>query len=530
MKKNLSVLFIVLLLLFAVPATAMAAVVASPQTVYVDGVETSFEVYNIDGNNYFKLRDIAYILNNTESQFSVSYDSAANMISVVTGASYTANGSEMQLGMDKSSTAVKSSQSLMIDGTSANLLAYNIGGNNFFQLRALAQTIDFGVRYDSIYNSVLIQSNISYQAPSVKLSAEQIYSTCSPAVFLLEVYDNRGKPIAFGSGFFIDSEGTAVTNYHVIEGAASATVTLSATGEVYQVEGIYDYSTKYDIALLKVAGSDFSYLRTGDSEQLLGGAKIYTIGSPLGLQNTISEGIISNPSRVVNSVSYIQISASISAGSSGGPLLNEYGEVIGVTTGSFTEGQNLNVAIPISYLSYLSKDDSFEAFRSVTPAVSGDAFDVLSYMLLYRGNYVESSGQYYFELDSVMDTYYIYYTPSEDCISFVDVYESEYDTMETCLYIDGIASSYYFEFTHKSNSTRAKGNIDATTISPETQLTFTGYTGIRQNQSPYENIAKYMICDSIDAAEYMFRVFGLNVSILDFGFETEYAVYNEKYS
>lgn len=189
---------------------------------------------------------------------------------------------------------------------------------------------------------------------SGELSASQVYAACSPAVFYLEVYDASGDVLQTGSGFFLSSDGTAVTNYHVLEGGSSAKATLSSGG-TYPVSGVYDYEADRDIALLKVEGSGFSALTKGDSDSILGGATVYAIGSPLGLENTISQGIISNVSRQVEGNSYIQTSASISAGSSGGALIDTAGRVIGITSGTFTEGQNLNLAVPINAVNGLTK-------------------------------------------------------------------------------------------------------------------------------------------------------------------------------
>ena len=183
-----------------------------------------------------------------------------------------------------------------------------------------------------------------------ELTAEQIYASCSPAVFFVEIYDNYGWVSKTGSGFFLTEDGIAVTNYHVISGAAYATVTLSDTGEVYDVLGVYDYSVDEDWAVLQIGGSGFHTLEVGDQDYDVGGATVYAIGSPLGLQNTISMGIISNPHRWDGGVNYIQMSAAISPGSSGGALLNKYGQVIGITSATYTEGQNLNLAIPMTYL------------------------------------------------------------------------------------------------------------------------------------------------------------------------------------
>lgn len=230
--------------------------------------------------------------------------------------------------------------------------------------------------YDTLRNSgVLTSENSSLSSLSTgsvtvsststgELTAEEIYEKCSPAVFYIEVYDANGKSLQLGSGFFIDSDGTAVTNYHVLEGGSSAKITLSDTGKVYDVEGIYDYDKERDIALIKINGSGFTYLETADSDKIKGGATVYAIGSPLGLSNTISQGLISNTDRIINGMTYIQTSAAISNGSSGGALINTSGQVIGITSGEAAQstssgtvtGQNLNLAIPINCIKSLEKD------------------------------------------------------------------------------------------------------------------------------------------------------------------------------
>jgi hypothetical protein len=140
----------------------------------------------------------------------------------------------------------------------------------------------------------------------------------------------------------------------VIDGASSAKITTS-DGKTYDVSGVYDFSESNDLALLQVNGSNFPYLELGDSSAVVAGQKIYAIGSPRGLDNTISDGMVSNTSRLINGVSYIQISAAISHGSSGGALLNTYGQVIGVTTAGLDDAQNLNFAVPVNLLQGLTK-------------------------------------------------------------------------------------------------------------------------------------------------------------------------------
>lgn len=186
-----------------------------------------------------------------------------------------------------------------------------------------------------------------------ELNSEQIYARCMPAVFYIEVYDEYGDAIGSGSGFFIDGNGTAVTNHHVIYGAASAKIMLAdsagADAEVRDVLGVYDWNEAEDWAVLKVDIAGNNWLRFGDSSTAQGGATVYTLGSPQGFSASIDDGMISNPARVIDGQTYIQHSASMSPGSSGGALVNKYGEVIGITNMILIEeySQNINFAIPI---------------------------------------------------------------------------------------------------------------------------------------------------------------------------------------
>ena len=133
------------------------SVVLSPQNLTVNGVSQDVEKYNIDGYNYFKLRDIAYLLNGTPAQFSVEWDAAANAARIVSGQPYTANGSELVIGADRSATAVRSPQTIVIDGeVRSDLAAFNLAGNNFFKLRDLSEALGFQVDYDAATNTAVV--------------------------------------------------------------------------------------------------------------------------------------------------------------------------------------------------------------------------------------------------------------------------------------------------------------------------------------------------------------------------------------
>ena len=171
MKRMISILLISVLLLGMLP-TAMAAAVLSTQKLTVDGKAVDCEKYNIDGANYFKLRDIAYLLSGTQAQFSVTWDAESRTVSIRTNESYTPDGSELALsGGDKSATAVLSRQTLKIDGeTVTGLSVYNIGGNNYFKLRELGDALSFAVAYDAATRTAAVSSEKPAAAENIKVA------------------------------------------------------------------------------------------------------------------------------------------------------------------------------------------------------------------------------------------------------------------------------------------------------------------------------------------------------------------------
>ena len=126
----------------------------SVQNLMIDGEAVDVQAYNIDGYNYFRLRDIAALLNGTGSQFNVGFV-APNMI-VTTGEAYEMIDGDLVAGEDLSATAVPSPQVLYVDGERVDILVYNIGGNNFFQLRGLGALVGFEVDFDAATNTILV--------------------------------------------------------------------------------------------------------------------------------------------------------------------------------------------------------------------------------------------------------------------------------------------------------------------------------------------------------------------------------------
>ena len=157
--KTVLALILAVVLTLALGAPALAAkTMVSKQNLTVNGEAVTCQKYNIDGYNYFKLRDLAKLLDGTESQFNVDYDKAANSIVITTGSAYTTpDGTELKIGEDLSAKAKLSPQSLIIDGeVCADLTAYNIGGSNYFKLRELGKVLHFYVHYDEATNTALV--------------------------------------------------------------------------------------------------------------------------------------------------------------------------------------------------------------------------------------------------------------------------------------------------------------------------------------------------------------------------------------
>ena len=200
------------------------------------------------------------------------------------------------------------------------------------------------------------RSTTAIGATKQQLEPSEIAASIGPAVVYIETYDKNGKELYTGSGFIVEEGGKVVTNYHVIEDAHSIYVKV-LNRSTYPVEKVMAYDIDRDIAVLRIGGSNLPTVKLGDSSNIVTGQRVLTIGSPLGLENTISEGLISNKNRIIDGYNYIQTSAPISSGSSGGVLLDYSGEVIGVTVGSYIDGQNMNLVVPINEVTpYLAQD------------------------------------------------------------------------------------------------------------------------------------------------------------------------------
>jgi len=172
-----------------------------------------------------------------------------------------------------------------------------------------------------------------------------------PSVVILVMEDTNSQPTALGSGFFV-GENVVATNLHVIRNSEQGYVKIVGEKPKYDITGIVGMDTEMDLVLLQVANIKGSALPFGNSQRVAVGDEVYVIGNPQGLEGTFSQGIISGI-RNFDTKYILQITAPISPGSSGGPVLNHKGRVVGVAVATLKGGQNLNFAIPAFYLSRL---------------------------------------------------------------------------------------------------------------------------------------------------------------------------------
>jgi Trypsin-like peptidase domain len=193
----------------------------------------------------------------------------------------------------------------------------------------------------------------------------------SGGMTLIETFDDEGHKRGLGSGFVVSADGITLTNYHVIRGAARATAKFG-DGTWSEVNGVVAFDPPHDVAVIKLATPTKTVLRLGDSDSVKVGQKVVAIGSPLGFQNTISEGIISG---LRNGI--IQMSDPISPGSSGGAVFDAYGNVVGISVATVAMGQNLNFAVPINWAKPYLNTSNTRTLADVTAenTVTNDAFD-----------------------------------------------------------------------------------------------------------------------------------------------------------
>ena len=202
-----------------------------------------------------------------------------------------------------------------------------------------------------VLSLVFVFSTLSF---ALAQSVPELAQKALAATVSLEMQDENGNTLGQGSGFFV-RRNLIATNFHVIDGAAKGYARLVNTAITYPIEGVTATDETNDLALLKVTVHGILPLELGDSNAVQIGETVYVAGNPLGFEGTFSDGIISGRRDSATKKERLQMTAPISPGSSGGPVLNRNGEVIGVSTSVYNPifGQNLNFAVPSESLKVL---------------------------------------------------------------------------------------------------------------------------------------------------------------------------------
>ena len=185
-------------------------------------------------------------------------------------------------------------------------------------------------------------------------------------------------PGSLGSGFVISEQGHVITNAHVVQGEQNVTVTLfrkrgsEMEKKLFEDVEILSVNPYWDLALLRIpekqlAGVELVTIPFGRFDRLRAGEPVFAIGNPLGLERSVSEGIVSTKNREANGMLYVQTTAATNPGNSGGPLFNARGEMVGVITWVFLMSEGLNFAIPVETVeTFLENRDAF-AFAKDNP-------------------------------------------------------------------------------------------------------------------------------------------------------------------
>lgn len=199
--------------------------------------------------------------------------------------------------------------------------------------------------------NILILFFFLFTNPSISLSQElqpeKIFEQVEKSVVVIYSYDNKGNKIAQGSGVVFDEAGYVVTNFHVLSGGVDIKV-QHYNKSIIDIS-VAGFDELKDVLVLKIPQGTLPSLKIADTTKIKPGQRIYAIGSPLGLENSISEGVISGLRySYYENVEYIQISAPVSHGSSGGAVVNSFGELVGISTFVLKDGQNLNFAIKVN--------------------------------------------------------------------------------------------------------------------------------------------------------------------------------------
>ena len=271
---------------------------------------------------------------------------------------------------------------------------------------------------EKTFSCTACQDSYTEEIVFPKYSATELYEMYDHSVGEVHTYDKNGNGVALGTCFVYTADGQLITNYHVIEGAYSAEVIIAGT--TYPVQQVLSYDITIDVAILKIEATELkAAVLCKKTHQV--GKPVYALGSSQGLTSTMSDGMITYADRESGGVHYVQHDAPISSGNSGGPLINEYGEVIGINTMILLDSQNINFAIALTELDNL--DFSTPMTMAELYEKESDPYKKLIRLAEQEGLYDSESGTYtwVFDVDYSDDnttTWYscVMYYPEEEIV------------------------------------------------------------------------------------------------------------------
>lgn len=283
-----------------------------------------------------------------------------------------------------------------------------------------------------------------------ELSASEVFEASKNSVGEIVTYNKNGGEVALGTGFTYSSDGKIITNYHVIEDMYSAKITIN--GKKYAIQSVLAYDKDIDLAVLKINATNLAVLDICKNNHSVGKA-VYAFGSSKGLTATFSQGIITHADRELDGVHYVQHDAAISSGNSGGPLINQYGEVIGINTMTIRDSQNLNFAISVNELDNLIYGTPLTTAQFYEKEC--DVFTKVKNYVIQKGSYDRSDNEYSLILGysypsdySAKYTREICYDVANDEFSLMLIIDTDY---VVAIYIDEIDSVYDWGYLDKND-------------------------------------------------------------------------------
>lgn len=362
--------------------------------------------------------------------------------------------------------------------------------------------------------------NNTYTEPITRTtySSTELPVMLEASVGEVTTYNKKGEALGLGTCFVQTADGVLITNYHVIDGAYSAKVALA--GKTYDVAQVLAYDVDIDIAILKIAATGLKPVTLCKLDHKTG-ETVYAYGSSKGLTLTFSSGLISAAPRTIAGVKYVQHEAPISNGNSGGPLINVYGEVIGINTMYVIDGQNLNFAIHLSELDNL--DYSSPMTMAQVYEKECDPFKLLAEAIIASGLYDDADNYYVVSLGTTYSSDYkhsytreAYYYPNSNQITLDMIVDN--GDYYCYLTLDSSLSGYYRWDYFDDADYEMYGYLSAGSFTQNSTLSYSGYDNIPTSAlvSSVRNLATSLVKLPLLAFESDFGSIGVTLDDLGF--------------